>query len=207
MMYSLSRLSRVALWVAVLSVAMGLVPTARAAAVGATDVDITIPDIGILHYFSEVDVTITNAALGTLLTGTAGDSIIDEIPHAAAVGGFGPDLAISPSALTGGDPSAVVLTLQNASAVRAISSLGQTNTTLTIANTDATLDHATTTATITITGAEVAVGATQGTSIAFAAPGLVTPTTGDVELTLDLTNAINAGEYQDGVYTLTASNP
>jgi hypothetical protein len=91
--------------------------------------------------------------------------------------------------------------------VRAISFLGQTNTTLTIANTDATLDHATTLATITVTGAEVAVGANQGTSISFAAPGLVTPTTGDVELTLDLTNAINAGEYQDGVYTLTASNP
>ena len=35
---------------------------------------------------------------------------------------------------------------------------------------------------------------------------LVTPETGNVEMTLDLTNATNAGNYEGAIYTLTATN-
>jgi hypothetical protein len=178
---------------------------ARAQASGDTDIDITIPDIVILHYFGNVDITITNAALGTFLTGTAGDSSVDD-GIAASTGGFVHDLGIGPNPLTGGDPAAAVLILQNAWAVRSISLAGAVNTQLDIAVGDAVLDHTTTAATITITGAEVDDGTTLGDPITFAAPGLVNPVIGDVQLELDLTAAINAGDYLDGEFTLTATN-
>lgn len=187
-------------------VGVPLAPTAQAAAVGATDVDITLPDIVILHYFSDVDVEITNGALGTFLTGTLGDSSIIETTPVLAAGGMTQDLSISPTSALTGDPTAAVLTLQNAWAVRAISLAGGTNTQLAIANTDATLDHASTSATITVTAVAVDDGTSNGTSIQFASPGLVSPVVGDVELTLDLTDAINAGVYEDAVFTLTATN-
>jgi hypothetical protein len=179
---------------------------AQAQAVGATDVDITIPDIVILHYFSSVDVEITSSALGTYLTGSAGDSSVDEGTVSPAAAGFDQDLNIVPSAVLTGDPAAAVLVLRNAWAVRAISLAGGANTQLDIANTDDTLDHATTAATITVTDVSVDDGTSSGATISFAAPGLVTPVVGDVSLTLDLTNADNAGVYEDGIYTLTATN-
>jgi hypothetical protein len=190
--------------VAILAVAGAGAPV-HAAAVGATDVDINIPDIVILHYFSSVDVSITSSALGTFLAGTAGDSSVDEGTAAPAAGGFSQDLAISPSALSG-DPSAALLVLQNAWAVRAVSLAGGTNTQVSIANTDDTLDHATTSATITVSSVAVDDGTSNGATISFAAPGLSSPVIGDVELTLDLTNATNAGDYEDAVYTITAQN-
>jgi hypothetical protein len=178
---------------------------ASAQATGATDIDITLPDIVILHYFSEVDVTITDTALGSFLTGTPGDSSIDEGLAAPAAGGFTQDLAMVPSALTG-DPSAAVLVLQNAWAVRAISLAGGTNTQLAISITDNLLELSAGGPSITISSGAVDDGASNGASIQFAAPGLVSPQLGDVELTLDMTNATNAGQYVDGVYTLTATN-
>ena len=180
-------------------------PCASAQAVGATDIDISLPDIVVLHYFRSVDVSISSSALGTWLTGTAGDSTKDEGTSSPAAGGFTQNVNISPSAMNN-DPSASLLTLQNAWGVRSISLAGGTDTQLVIANTDNTLDHSSTSATITITGVAVDDGTSNGSTISFAAPGLVTPKTGDVELTLDLTNATNAGDYLDGIYTLTATN-
>jgi hypothetical protein len=177
---------------------------ARAQATGATDVDITIPDIVILHYFGNVDISIGSNEFGTFLTGVAGDSSVDEGVAAPAAAGFTQDLAISPSALTG-DPSAAVLTLQNAWAVRSVGNAGA-QTQLAVSVTDGTLDHITSAATMTISGAAVDDGTSNGATITFNAPGLFTPETGDVELTLDMTNATDAGEYQDGVFTLTATN-
>jgi len=176
----------------------------HAQAVGATDVDITIPDIVILHYFGNVDITIGSNEFGTFLTGVAGDSSVDEGIAAPAAGGFTQNLAIAPSALTG-DPSAAVLTLQNAWAVRAVGNAGA-QTQLAVSVTDGTLDHATSAATMAISAAVVDDGTSNGATITFNAPGLFAPETGDVELTLDMTNATDAGEYQDGVFTLTAVN-
>jgi len=191
--------------VAVFAVALSTSPV-HAQATGATDVDINMPDIVILHYFSNVDVQITSNELGLYLTGTAGNSAFDEGTMGPPAGGFTLDLAIGPSALTGGDPSAALLVLQNAWAVRAISRAGATDTQLSIVVTDGTLDHTATAATIAITAAAVDDGTSNGASITFPAPGIPNPQVGDVELTLDLTNAINAGDYLDGVYELTAQN-
>jgi hypothetical protein len=199
-------LLNVSLTVVGVALVLAMTPAANAQATGATDVDITLPDIVILHYFSNVDIQITGGALGTFLTGVAGDQSIDEGTSTPAAGGFTQDLGIGPSALSGGDPSAAVLTLTNAWAVRSISFAGVTDTTLDIALTDDTLTHSGG-GTIVITSATVDAGAGAGDPITFAAPGLANPEVGDVVLTLDLTNADAGGDYLDGVFTLSATNP
>jgi hypothetical protein len=188
----------------VLALAFTAMP-ASAQATGATDIDITLPDIVILHYFSNVDVTITDTALGTFLTGNAGDSAFDEGTVAPLAGGFTQDLGMGPSNLTG-DPSAAVLVLQNAWAVRAISLVGETTTELEITITDDTLELSVGGPSIIITSGTVNDGASNAGTITFTTPGLVNPHMGDVELTLDMSNATNAGEYVDGVFTLEATN-
>jgi hypothetical protein len=178
---------------------------ASAQATGATDIDITLPDIVILHYFSNVDVTLTDTALGTFLTGVAGDSSVDEGTAIPAAGGFTQDLAMVPSGLTG-DPAAALLVLQNAWAVRAISLAGGTDTRLNIAVTDNLLELSAGGPSITISSATVNDGTSNAAQIDFASPGLVNPQMGSVELTLDMSAAIEAGQYVDGVFTLTATN-
>ena len=174
---------------------------ARAQAVGATAIDITLPSIVILHYFSEVDIEITEAGLITFLG--YGSNEVDEGLEAPAAGGFTQDLTLSPSVPTG-DPAAALLTLQNAWAVRAIGASGQ-QTQVSIAPTDATLANGA--ATITIDAAEVQSGVVgPGASIQFAPPGLSVPRLGDVLLTLDLSSANLSGQYIDGLYTITAQN-
>jgi len=203
-----TKLSSLALALGAVGFALLLPAPAQAQATGATSVSIDIPDIVILHYFSTVDVTLDAAAMGTYLTGTPGDSSIDEGGTGGAAnvgaGGFQVDLNIAPSALTG-DPSNAVLLLQNAWGVRAIS-LGAvgSQTDLTIAVTNATLSNGG--SQITIANATVDDGTSNASSIQFPSPGLAPALTGDVELTLDLSNTTAAGNHTGGVFTLTATN-
>lgn len=190
--------------IALVALSLNSAPAA-AQATGVTDVDITLPDIVILHYFSNVDVVITSDAMGSFLVGAAGDSSMNEGNSTPGEGGFTIDLGMIPTALTG-DPSAASLLLQNAWAVRSMSVAGGTNTQLSISITDDTLELPTTSSEIVITAAVVDDGTTSGSTITFPATGLYTPLVGDVGLTLNMTNALNAGDYVDGVFTLTASN-
>ena len=81
-------------------------PTVQAQAVGATDIDITIPDIVILHYFSSVSVEIDGAEMGAFLTGTSSAAQAgSEAPVSVGPGGFTQNLNINPTGLTG-NPSA-----------------------------------------------------------------------------------------------------
>jgi hypothetical protein len=196
------------LTIALVALSLNSAPVA-AQAIGSTNIDISLPDIVILHYFSEVDVTITATDMGNFLIGTPGDSSYNEGSVTATAGlalpEFQADLNLIPSGLTG-DASAAVLRLQNAWAVRSTSLIGGTNTELAITVDDTTLDHVTTTAEIEITDGIVDDGANSGATIEFPATGLYNPRIGDVVLTLDLTDALQAGEYADGVFTLTATN-
>ena len=150
-------------------------------------------------------------SLGTFLTGTPGDATIDEgagSGTASVVGGaLQADVAMAPSALTG-DPTAALLVLQNAWAVRAVS-LGApgSETQLDVAVTTPTLSNVALGTSMTISSAAVTDGvAAPAASITFPSPGLGTPEIGDVELTLDMTLAGGAGTYSGGVFTLTATN-
>jgi len=118
---------------------------ARAQAVGATDIDISLPSIVILHYFTNVDIDITEAGLVTFL-GYASNAV-DQGTEAPGPGGFIQDLTISPTAPTG-NLGAADLTLQNAWAVRAVGAAGA-NTQVSIAITDATLTNGAASITIT----------------------------------------------------------
>ena len=86
-------------------------PSVHAQATGATDIDITIPDIVILHYFSSVTVEIDGADMGAFLTGTSSAAQVgDEGSITVGPGGFTQDLTISPTGLTG-NPAAVTIAL------------------------------------------------------------------------------------------------
>jgi len=163
-----------------------------------------MPDIVVLHYFSSVGMTIDTAALEAFLAFTGGDAV-DE-GASAAVTSWTQDLNISPTAPTG-DVTAANLTLSNAWAVRAIGdgdpvSGGSIQTQIGITST-AFNDGGT--GSIAVTPTVQVNGGGYAASQAFDSPGLVTPQRGDVRLALDLSNALQAGDYT-GTYTLTVTN-
>jgi hypothetical protein len=192
------------LTIALVALSLNSAPVA-AQAVGATDVDIELEGIVILHYFSEVDITISAVEMGAYVLG-AGTAAFDEGQvTGSSLGTMTWDLNMTPSGLGGGSTTAADLTLQDAWAVRSIG--GPSNeTTLSVRIDQAILTEGTGTgATISMTAASVSNGGAPGNPITFASPGLVVPEEGDVILTLDLTNAVAAGFYNDGVFELTAS--
>jgi hypothetical protein len=202
-------LSWIAACLAVAALALiGSAPV-HAQATGQTAVSVDIPDIVILHYFSSVDVTIDANAMGSFLTGTPGNT--GEVDQGGAAGtaslagsNFQLDLAMTPAGLSG-DPTAAVLVLQNAWAIRAISqgNVGS-STELDIAVSGATMSNGS--STIGITAATVNDGTSNAATITCPAPGLAPALQGDVELTLNFSNALDAGAHTGGEFTLTATN-
>jgi hypothetical protein len=190
--------------------AAALLATAPAAeAQNSVDIDITLEGITVLHYYSNLDVTIDSTALAQMLgfggtgvdEGTGGAITVSSSPFSGDA-----DLPTNVTAPTN-DPSAVDLTIENAWAVRSISAAG-TNT-VTTAITDPTLSHSVQGAgtDIVISNARVSDGVSTGGSIQFASPGLITPHYGDVILELDMSTATYTGTYEDGVFTLAATSP
>jgi len=189
------------------SLALALVAVMpRAASAQATagpvnvDIDISLPGIIVLHYFSELDVSIPNTAMTNFL-GFAGPTV-DEGPvgptDAAFVGGnFQVPFNILPTDPTG-DPASAQLLLQDVWAVRAIGSDGA-DVTMTTSVTDSRLDHTAT------AGAFIDITGSAPSPVTFPPPGLVSPLSGDILLTLDFANATSSGDYVDGVYTITAT--
>ena len=193
--------------VAVLFVALLLMPapTSEAADV---DIDITLEGITILHYYSNLDVTIDATALGQMLAPLTAPEH-DEGTEALTISAS-PFSGTIASALTapGSDPSAVDLTIVNCWAVRSITAAG-TNTVTTGIST-ATLSHSVQGAgtDIVISNARVTDGvAAPAASVQFNSPGLFNPEFGDCILELDMTTATHTGTYENGVFTLVASTP
>lgn len=174
---------------------------------GSTDVDINLPEILVLHYFSNVDVTISGTVLQTWLGAT---SDVGTEAGSGAVSGstIQTDVDISNAASYGttNDASSVPLTLLNAWAVRSLApSLSSTQVAITLD--DGTLSHAGgDSITVSSAGVRQSGGGAFGANTSFAPPGLVSPKLGDVQLTLDLTSATTSGDYLDGQFTLTVTN-
>jgi len=178
-------------------------PAAHAQATGATDIDITVQGVVILHYFSNIDLTLQTSDLETFLG--YGGKTSDEGTITGT--GFSPNVDMASSITApSGDPSAATLTLQNAWAVRAIAASGS-SVTVAVTLTDNQLVHATDiTKNIDLSSALVSEdGSTYAASRSFAAPGLISPEYGNVRMTLDMTDATLSGQYVDGVYTLTVT--
>lgn len=200
---STSKLAKLLLAALALAAVLGTAQPANAQS--DVNIDITLEGITILHYYSNLDVTIDATALGQMLAPLTSPAY-DEGTEALTVSAS-PFSGTIASALTapGSDPSAVDLTIVNAWAVRSITAAG-TNT-VTTAITDGTLSHPSG-GDILISNARVTDGVqAAAASVQFGSPGLVNPEFGDVVLELDMSTAIRAGEYQDGVFTLTASTP
>jgi len=171
---------------------------ASAQATGATDIDITLEGIIILHFFSEVDVTINSADMASFLgIGPAVDQGASGGIATLVGTDFEVDLNIVPTDPVN-DPASANLVLQNAWAVRALSTPG-TDVGVTGSVTGNPLAH--------VSGGGEFIDITNATAApaSFASPGLVFPQYGDVTLALDFTNATAAGTYNNGgEYTLTA---
>lgn len=194
----------------ILLAAAALLMPSQAAAQVNVDIDITLQGVTILHYYSNLDVTIDSTAL-TQMLGYAGTTVDEGVPSAAITVSAFPfsgdaDLPTDITAPTN-DPSAVDLTIQNVWAVRSITAAG-TNT-VTTAITDGTLSHSVQGAgtDILISNARVTDGVSTGASIQFNSPGLINPQYGDVILELDMSTATYTGDYVDGVFTLQATTP
>jgi hypothetical protein len=177
-----------------------MLPAAPASAqVSATsDIAIQVPSIVILYYYPTINVGLSQAALLTALTGGTNPISMGAISPAA--GGFSQDLNIVPTDLNI-DPTATVLELDNAWAVRSIHA---NNVQVSIALTSDTLSFGGGSSTIVMSNEQVGVGGTWGSSVAFPAPGIQNYTTGDVRLSLDFTNATESGNYTGGQFEITA---
>lgn len=164
---------------------------------GATDINISLDGIIILHYFSEVNVTIDAAAMGAFLGGPDIDEGTGGGTATVVGGDFDVDLAIVPDGLVG-DPTSANLVLRNAWAVRALASPG-TDVEMTGSVTGNPLGHS------GAGGESIDITSATAAPATFAPPGLISPQYGDVTLALDFTNATAAGDYDNGgEYTLEA---
>ena len=185
-----------------LALAIGFfgVGTANAAE-GTTTIDITLEPVVILHYFSDIDLTITSEAISQVISGAAGGAV-DEGTFTVAAGGYplSYNAAISPD--TSGDANSATLTIENAWAVRSLSS---NNVTVAIAIGTATLNGGSS-GSITMSNPVVDDGTSSGTSIQFASPGLVVPRDGDVQLDLSFASVTGGGAFTGGQFTITATS-
>jgi len=196
----------------------------RSEAQVSVDVDISLGSITILYYYSDIDVTVPDAAMAALFVGDLTGCVagvgadIDCDSGGTALNATGSAGALEVTATADTTPAPVLsdieLNLANVWSVRALG--GGANTTVTVAlGADATLTS-TASGSITVSNPLVdddATGCDGALTAVFADPGLgATPLTGSVCLDLDLSGATGSGPFDGGadagdeVYTLTVSN-
>jgi len=196
--------------------ALGMSSGARAQALP-VDVDITIDDggVAILNYYEALDVSISPEDLATIqavptdcttINGTQQCKVPAPGLKSASVGsgGSGDSELVADGALLLAIPDAslrnVRLDIDNVWAVRAIGGLAVSTTVTILPGTATTLTNSTVgvSGTITIGNAKgyiMGAGGVASSIITFPDPGLDFPTYGGVQLTLDMSNATNAGVY------------
>ncbi len=188
----------VVIGVALLSPSLAL---AQATVSASTAVNINLPNIVILHYFSTVNVALDAATLTPLLTAT--NPIDEGVATTATTLNF--DLGMAADPLSGGNAAALPLTLRNAWAVRSIGSTGAAAANVAVALTTATLTNGAASITL-LTPLASADGTNFAATTTFANPGLVNPEYGDIRVSLNLTSANLAGNYTGGVINITATS-
>ena len=189
----------------------------RAQAQVAVDVDITLGGMTILYYHDNINVTVSDSVLASLLlpASCAGGSCVEAVtgsgnatsPAAGQLNWLGNVVGTPAPA----NLSSIDLNLQNVWAVRAIGG-SSANTTVTIAAGASDNQINGVTGYIGIVSRAIATGATAtcgagSTTATFADPGLATATQGSVCLELDFSTALvgpfnDTGDTGDVVYTL-----
>ena len=194
-MKTLMNVSKVVALVALLGFACTLVPSsAQAQATGQTKMRITFPPFAILWYYSQLNITLSTSDLVTAL-GTGAEAV-DEGSKDVTLSTWGADAAMSPAALTGLGNQTV--TIQNAWYYVAMSSATSTLKADITAGADLTLENGA--ATVALSNFKIQSGGSG--YVASIDPlnevGFVL-TPGDLQFTMDLTNASAAGNYENGV--------
>ncbi len=180
--------------------------SAQATANGTMAVDINLPNLIILYYYSDVTVNIDAT---DLVNGTGGVDLGD----VTGTGGLTADLGITNPTLDSplSNLSDVTLTLENAWAVRSLSTTG--NVSVSLQSDQASLPGASGSIGIndvTVIDADsnsvTSTGPTTAASISIQSPGLVNAAVGDFAMGLDLTSTRSSGTY-GGTFTIVASAP
>lgn len=186
---------------------------ARAQANGQIGVSIGFPPLIILYYFSNLDVTITEAALASYLTNGAGPAF-DEgnvsvtLTHTAGTSFDEQDAAISPAPLSGSMTDAFVV-IRNAWAVRSVGRAAGGDTQVSMQSIDTATLSGSAGGTMNMDGVAVRLAGDTGTgalNVTWAPLGVSTPQFGDVVIELDMSNATTEGTYSGGQFTIEATN-
>jgi len=174
----------------------------QAQAVGDTDISIDFPNIVILHYVSSLTLTFD---AGTITP----EDTVDDGPVTPAAAGITDatatfDLGVDGTSGSNPWPNTVPVRLENAWAVRGISTSGTIDVDISITGANAVNG----TSTATMSAARVT-GGGQGPSanITIPAPGFGTPTVGDVDFSLDVSGVTTAQTHTGMSYQIQASAP
>lgn len=177
--------------IAVLSAAMMAAGAASAASVsGSTNFRVTMPEVLVLYHWDDAHLTLT-ADNGTI----SGVNVTDSTALTSTTKTMS-DATFTSAAAPFVKSDSIDITLENAWAVRSISSgsvnLALTNPNATLKNVnDNTVTMTTSAAVLTTT----ATGATNSGTATVGLPSKWTPTLGNIEFTLDLSQATKAGDY------------
>jgi hypothetical protein len=171
---------------------------ARAQATGDTDISIDFPNIVILYFIDTLTLTFD---AGTITP----ESTVDEGPSSPVAAGIDDATATFDLGVTGAGvnplPASVPVLLENAWAVRGISTTGTIDVDISIQNATATNGSSTATmSSPTVTGG----GQGPSASITIPAPGFGTPTVGDVNFSLDVSNITTAQTHTGMIYRIEA---
>lgn len=172
---------------ALLSLAIaGLVSTqAQAAVTGSMDLSVTMPEILVLYHFDKVTLDLTAAAAEQVVS--EGDKVVTGTATITPVTGA---LSIQ-GATTVGTTSNVAVTLNNAWAVRSISA----NTVKVAGSIESTELTGANGSVIGVTGMNLTSGTESGADVDLSSQWAVQ--TGNIEFELDLSNATEAGVYDN----------
>lgn len=173
---------------AVTGVALSLSSFVSAAVSGTTDFRVVLPEVLVLYHWDDALLTLTNTASSTAINDTTTRTGSIELGTATAAINTDVDTTGSANALS----TTVAVTLQNAWAVRSLSSAAGVSLALTNPNPNlvSVVDK---TSKITTSGASLSSGSLTGATITI--PSGFAPVLGDINFNLDLSGANSAGEY------------
>ncbi len=189
----------------VLGLALTPTPAAADTVTGNTIFKVILQPTTLLYYYSEIDLTIPSSALVTLAGGVPAALGAQALTGAASGTAVTANAAISPGAA----PSLnnVTLTMNNVWAVRSITTPGTGKTTVSVS-----FASGTATPTATLTGAtsgstaKILLSNLANSPTSFPGTGFGSAQSGNVSMTMDLSNASTADTYQGATIYITATS-
>lgn len=182
---------------AVSVLALSVASVASAASIsGSTDFRVNLPEILVLYHWDDAVLTLNEVATTPANDSDAGREISDATTRTGSVNLGAANATITGSVDTtapaNGLATSVAVTLQNAWAVRNLSTAAGVSLALTNPNPNL-LNVIDNTSVITTTGATLSSGSLTGSTVTI--PSGFAPVSGDIKFNLNLSGANRAGEY------------